>query len=272
MGNLSEIHVLRELPDTKKTIDEALNIEERNLYDIFEDEDFQVPDYQRNYSWEKTQREDLWTTLKNAFKELEPLPDDLSDLEELTGIYMGAMYFAEPSNNDDNKRLDVVDGQQRLATFQLLLKVSYDYVLYLKGRANDEELYGLADDLRKVEQKLNEAYNDESEPSVQLNEEDKDYFQALAADPDRWYIGLKSFLENRIERDDHVSGQMKPRAITIEEIISQIQSPIKYNGDRDVSSEFSGELGTWIRYEKSHERMMNTYTETYSLIEDILTS
>jgi hypothetical protein len=63
-----------------------------------------VPAYQRDYSWEQEQWEDLW-----------------NDIEELTVAtdgrhYMGALVVESTSDRD----FQIVDGQQRIATLSIL--------------------------------------------------------------------------------------------------------------------------------------------------------
>lgn len=64
-----------------------------------------VPAYQRDYSWEEEQWEDLWTDI-----------DELSTRPEDTH-YMGALVVEGRSDRE----FSVIDGQQRLATLSLLV-------------------------------------------------------------------------------------------------------------------------------------------------------
>lgn len=65
---------------------------------------YQIPRFQRDYSWEGEQWEDLWQ-------------DILSSLQENEGHYMG--YLVLQSNDD--KKFDVIDGQQRLTTISIII-------------------------------------------------------------------------------------------------------------------------------------------------------
>jgi hypothetical protein len=65
---------------------------------------YRVPPYQRDYSWEEEQWEDLW----NDVQELRRKPDD--------SHYMGALVVE--AQNDREFR--VIDGQQRLATLSII--------------------------------------------------------------------------------------------------------------------------------------------------------
>jgi len=78
-----------------KTIEEIFD---GNVY-------YEIPAYQRPYSWESEQIEDLWEDVYSAFK---------SNDEE---YFLGSIILTK---KDGSKNLDVVDGQQRLTTLMIL--------------------------------------------------------------------------------------------------------------------------------------------------------
>ena len=77
------------------------------LHNIFESRLFNVPDYQRGYSWERPQWEDL-----------------VNDIEHVCGKdyvhYTGTIALAQ-----NGARFDIVDGQQRITTLTILLNEIY---------------------------------------------------------------------------------------------------------------------------------------------------
>ena len=97
----------------------------KSLDDIFNKRLFRIPDYQRGYSWEKSQLEDFW--------------DDLERLEEGKDHYTGLLTLKKLSDKqkidkilraDDKWKTEkgsnfevchVVDGQQRLTTAIILI-------------------------------------------------------------------------------------------------------------------------------------------------------
>ena len=78
---------------------------------------YRVPPYQRDYSWEEEQWEDLW----NDTLELRGRPDDRH--------YMGALVVEGKSDRE----FLIIDGQQRLATLSLLALAA---IKQLKGMAD----------------------------------------------------------------------------------------------------------------------------------------
>lgn len=65
---------------------------------------FQVPLYQRDYSWSEDHWEDLWNDILNSY-------------QGNTVHYMGSVVL----QNIDNKRYYIIDGQQRFATLSILI-------------------------------------------------------------------------------------------------------------------------------------------------------
>ena len=78
---------------------------------------YRVPPYQRDYSWEEEQWEDLW----NDIIELRGRPDDRH--------YMGALVVEGQSDRE----FLIIDGQQRLATLSILALTA---IQHLEGMAN----------------------------------------------------------------------------------------------------------------------------------------
>ncbi|WP_026584153.1 DUF262 domain-containing protein [Bacillus sp. J33] len=81
----------------------------RNLRKIFEEKvTYEIPDYQRPYSWSKQEIEDLFTDL-----------DSIIHSESIH--YFGAFVFNDERRND--YVIEVIDGQQRLTTIAIFLYV-----------------------------------------------------------------------------------------------------------------------------------------------------
>ena len=97
-----------------------LSIDQKTIEALFSDKktDFLIPDYQRPYAWEFKECQQLWEDIF-AFA----FPDD--DYEKFNNddeYYLGTIVTFK---NEDNKKLEVIDGQQRLTTLMLLLRAFY---------------------------------------------------------------------------------------------------------------------------------------------------
>jgi len=87
----------------------SLNAEQKNLIKLFKiEEQYVIPAYQRPYSWEQSHCLQLFNDLMNSFKN----GDD---------YFIGNIIIARNTSNDE--QLEVVDGQQRLITLLIMLKV-----------------------------------------------------------------------------------------------------------------------------------------------------
>jgi len=112
------------------------SISQISFDDLFYCKFYKIPDYQRGYSWEKNQRDDL-----------------LADIDEIRSLvaskghaefkhYMGTIVAFPAKDSVGGDVLDVVDGQQRLTTLVILIaaivykseKISDGKKEYLKGK------------------------------------------------------------------------------------------------------------------------------------------
>lgn len=98
-----------------------LSIEQKTIRELFTDKhaDFLIPDYQRPYAWGEDECATLWDDLF-AFA----FPND--DYEQFDS--KSDEYFLGPivTFKNDNGKLEIIDGQQRLTTIMLLLRAFYD--------------------------------------------------------------------------------------------------------------------------------------------------
>ena len=96
-----------------------LSVEQKSIYLLLSKRraDFIIPDYQRPYAWSDDQCQTLWDDVF-AFS----IPDDDALKFNVNDDYfLGSIVI----NNEDGK-LEVIDGQQRLTTIMLLLRAFYD--------------------------------------------------------------------------------------------------------------------------------------------------
>jgi hypothetical protein len=98
----------------------------KSIGEIFSNRSFQIPDYQRGYAWKDKQWNDLWQDL-----ELLPLKRD-----HFTGTLVLKPVGNPPEiwtdqRGEDHYIFDVIDGQQRLTTLVILLKVILDHFIIL---------------------------------------------------------------------------------------------------------------------------------------------
>ncbi len=132
----------------------SIKSDERTIGSILADKrSLRVPAYQRSFSWTKTQIDDLWEDIQTI----------LYDGQE--PYFLGSMVFIQKADSS----LEVVDGQQRLATVSLLLAAIRDGFTAVddKPRAQQVEAYYLCSrDLKSLE----------AAPKLSLNETDNELY------------------------------------------------------------------------------------------------
>ena len=127
----------------------------QSLSQIFQNKLFRIPDYQRGYAWQDSQLRDFW--------------EDLINLQLERYHYTGLLSMkilnkkeAAALGNDDQwllrsgfKAYHIVDGQQRLTTFVILLNEIIEYVKKLpENKDKSEEIIYLGyENLRDIRAK-----------------------------------------------------------------------------------------------------------------------
>ena len=128
---------------------------------------YEVPVYQRPYSWDKEQIEVLLTDISEAF--------NAEDRED--GYYTGNIIVYDINNKVNGRisRYDIIDGQQRITTFSLILLVVYSLALISGVSDTDLTLNRVKGALWKV---VNREYK-KNLPVVTLNSIEKKCFSDL---------------------------------------------------------------------------------------------
>lgn len=128
---------------------------------------YYVPVYQRPYSWDREQVEVLLDDIIEAYKSV--------DKEE--GYYVGniIIYDKRDKVNGQITRYDIIDGQQRITTFALILLVLYTYSLSIGADEYDLSILKIKQVLWKY---LDREYKKEFK-AVNLNSIEKKCFSDL---------------------------------------------------------------------------------------------
>lgn len=120
-----------------------IEAEIKSLKKILADDEifYQVPDYQRPYSWDSDNVESLVDDLTTAFK---------NSKDEK--YFCGSLVLVE--NKSDN-RLDIIDGQQRITTFTILACVIRDYYNNILHQRNKKYIItSIQDEFEESKRKL----------------------------------------------------------------------------------------------------------------------
>lgn len=101
------------------------NSAKKSLSSVFDKAVFNIPKYQRAYSWEENNWRELWDDIKNNILE--------KDKEHFLGA---VIYYHGNSENSKFTHYEIIDGQQRITTITILMRV-----LYEKLKENNIEVY-----------------------------------------------------------------------------------------------------------------------------------
>lgn len=109
---------------------------------------FSVPVYQRPYSWKTAEVNNLLNDIIQSYNEYKTLTDDA---KQKASLYVGNIILHRKSLNV----YDIIDGQQRITTFSLLLLAIYARILELNGDINNRILIKIQSALWKLD--INDA-------------------------------------------------------------------------------------------------------------------
>ncbi len=164
-----------------------------SIKDILSNQDkyYDVPDYQRPYSWDKENISLLIDDLVTAFK---------TDSED--DYFCGSLVLVE---NTDSKRYEIIDGQQRMTTFIIIACVFRDvFGKSLSEKANDYINLSIQDKYDETNRKLrfltNEKYQIDFEQDV-LKGIDFTNTKDLNKYRENAYF-VKEFLEEQIKDEE----------------------------------------------------------------------
>ena len=135
------------------------------LAQLLEKRLFRIPRYQRAYSWQSSQRRDM-------FKDIENLMFELSDSHFMATV-VGLYQCKVPIGSADYEKIEIVDGQQRLTTLVILLKI--------------------------IAKKLALLLNDPDREILNIEKDSKWLGIQVGSDPNREVLEKKSSLERELQ-------------------------------------------------------------------------
>lgn len=147
-----------------------LNIDQKTVKGLFQDSksDFLIPDYQRPYAWGCDECKTLWEDLF-SFSFPNENSDQFNDSDE---------YFLGPivTFKNDDRKMEIIDGQQRLTTLMLLLRAFYNKL----GRMQDTRSVKMKEDIEKCIWRAN-GFGEYNKDDLKIDSEvatdnDKDEF------------------------------------------------------------------------------------------------
>ena len=122
--------------------------------------EFEVPKFQRNYSWGDDKVEQLWSDFLESFQ------DYLTNTDFKAAQYLlGPVVFVNLNN-----KFQVIDGQQRLATLTILFCLARDLIINIKKPGAGQTPDGLSELIKVTE---NRRMDQHQNWKLILNDSDK---------------------------------------------------------------------------------------------------
>jgi len=132
----------------------------RTVSSYLQEDTYYIPEYQREYSWEKSEIEDFWIDLIHLYD------------SNITDHFLGQIVI---HLDKEEKRKYLIDGQQRTATLTIMLSVFREMFSEIYEKYGIEDAKIDADDI--TTQYIGRITSRRNELKVVLGESDKRFFE-----------------------------------------------------------------------------------------------
>ncbi|MCO6433477.1 DUF262 domain-containing protein [Nitrosomonas nitrosa] len=262
---MAELHV------SKKSISK--------LFSEMQDRKFIIPDFQRPYKWDVEKCETLWNDVENF---------TITDAKTDSDYFLGTIV----SYINNEKNLEIIDGQQRITSFFLLLRA---FFRKLEDMNEDEDVIGLKNqlapciwDINPISQKVSEKTKIHIESLVATEEDNNTFHKILetgrTADSatDNYSVNYRYFKKQCDEYAENNPMQWKQLCVTIlqkciilpiecdtSETALTIFSTLNDRGlplaDSDI---FKAQIYRYLETESKRQEFTNTWKELTQICKD----
>ena len=195
---MAELHV------SKKSISKLLS--------EMQNRKFIIPDFQRPYKWNVEKCETLWNDIENF---------TVTDAKQGSDYFLGTIV----SYINDDKNQEIIDGQQRITSFFLLLRA---FFRKLEDMIDDEDVVGLKNqlapciwDINPISQKVSDKTKIHIESLVATEEDNETFHKILESGQssvkaiDNYSVNYRFFKKQCDEYAETNPMQWKELCITI---------------------------------------------------------
>lgn len=150
-----------------------LNVDQKSIYALLSDRkaDYIIPDYQRPYAWDEDSCQTLWDDIFSF-----AIPDnDATKFDSNDEYFLGSIVTFE----NDKKQQEVIDGQQRLTTFMLLLRAFYDRFTKIQDQGSKDFSERIASCIWKTDEMGKPDKDHLKIDSVVATDKDKEEFLSI---------------------------------------------------------------------------------------------
>ena len=150
-----------------------LNVDQKSIHALLSDRkaDYIIPDYQRPYAWDEDSCQTLWDDIFSF-----AIPDnDATKFDTNDEYFLGSIVTFE----NDKKQKEVIDGQQRLTTFMLLLRAFYDRFTKMQDQGSKDFSERIASCIWKTDEMGKPDKDHLKIDSVVATDKDKEEFLSI---------------------------------------------------------------------------------------------
>ena len=150
-----------------------LNVDQKSIHALLSDRkaDYIIPDYQRPYAWDEDSCQTLWDDIFSF-----AIPDnDATKFDRNDEYFLGSIVTFE----NDKKQQEVIDGQQRLTTFMLLLRAFYDRFTKMQDQGSKDFSERIASCIWKTDEMGKPDKDHLKIDSVVATDKDKEEFLSI---------------------------------------------------------------------------------------------
>ena len=225
----------------------------REVIKVNEGEGYNIPIYQRPYSWEEKNIKDFLESIFDAFKEV--------NKKNAKPVFFGTIQF---DHNKENKNmLDIVDGQQRLTTFLLFLDVL---------QRNEKHPKEYIDCSMVIDsEKLKEVLNDDNIKNTSLKyyenrkllKKEVEHFEKEFKDKNEFYTELKNFV-----LDNVYFVQLTTEEMDLSEVVSVFNTINTTGLDLNATDIFKVRYYNYLRGIDNTKDWLKEINSCYQSIDD----
>lgn len=222
----------------------SLEAKQKNIFDVFNiREQYSIPEYQRPYSWGFDECYMLYLDLIEAFENNED-------------YFLGNIILARSSDLETQSKLDVIDGQQRLTSLLLILRVlnmfypehkGPDKCLWLESLESDEKFIRVESKIIELSEEKNNLkkafeYTEEhleSKRNEIVKNAEIDIKKLDAISTDNFYKNIITFYSLFYHYFENLESDSTPTSRFINFLINKVSMlPIELQGsNKDEATE-----------------------------------
>lgn len=170
-----------------------------SLSSVFSQSYFVIPDYQRDYAWEKANVEDLLDDVEFVYEQNE------KNNNEKLNHYFGTLVLEEqgstqPNDFEEYDVFGIVDGQQRLATIAIVISAIVDEMAKIESSSDVDE---------NISSKINDRIEDIRTSYIQYEGRERIRLGGLAEDAYKTVILGGIAPKEYLQKDDTVEAEHK---------------------------------------------------------------